>query len=257
MRKALFSVLAAVAAAAMMAGGGASAATPAPAPAPATTEDGPTVTFVNQSGETLWIGSGVNADGSENPGGLPAIEDGQQATVTVPMSGGHWRGKFFGRQGCAGDDGSSFHCAIGDCGPSAGSCTTGEQPTSLAEFNFDPADQLAPWYNVSYVNGVSTPITIDAAGSGAHSPRADCESVGCSEPLLQYCPPENLTTDDSGKPVLCTNPSRDEKTPYSDAISSHCPLAYAWSKQDTEGGNQVVRQCAGCSGFTVTFHHPV
>lgn len=249
MRRALFPVLAALAAAALMAAGGASAGTTA------TAADGPTVTFVNQSGETLWIGSTVNADGSENLTGLPAIEDGRQATVTVPASDRHWRGKFFGRQGCTGDSGSSFHCAIGDCGPDAGGCTTGEQPASLAEFNFDPQDQLAPWYDVSYVNAVSVPITIDPAGSGARSPSAECEPVGCPDPLLQYCPPENLTKDGNGNPVLCTNPNRDAKTPYSDAISSHCPKAYAWSKQDTEGGNQTVRQCRGCSGFTVTFHH--
>ncbi|MBB4684496.1 thaumatin family protein [Amycolatopsis jiangsuensis] len=256
MRRRIFPKLAALVAAALVATGGAAASsTAASAETPATT-DGPTITLVNQSGETLWIGASVNADGSPTPTGLPVIEDGQQATVPVPDDP-HWRGRFFGRQGCTGDSGSSFHCAIGDCGPLADQCTTGEQPTSLAEFNFDPGDQLAPWYNVSYVNAVSVPITIEPAGAGARSPSESCEPVGCSDPLLQYCPPENLSTDDSGKPVLCTNPNRDAQTPYSDAISSHCPKAYAWSKQDSEGGNQVVRQCSGCSGFTVTFHHAV
>ncbi|MFI9759066.1 thaumatin family protein [Streptomyces sp. NPDC051963] len=52
--------------------------------------------------------------------------------------GGHWRGTFFARQGCSGDNDSTVHCAVGDCGPYADHCSTGQQPTSFAEFNFDP-----------------------------------------------------------------------------------------------------------------------
>lgn len=215
-----------------------------------------TITFVNRSGETLWLGSNVNPDGSANLTGLPVLEDGQSADVAIPESGdpGHWRGKFFARQGCTGESGGSFHCEIGDCGPLADQCTTGEQPASLAEFNFDRGDELAPWYNVSYVNAVSLPITIEPRDATVPPGSTECEAVGCSEPLLGYCPPENLTSSPDGTPRLCTNPSRDEKTPYSDAVNEHCPKAYAWSKQDTEDGNQTMRQCRECSGFTVTFH---
>ena len=218
-----------------------------------------TITFVNRSGETLWLGSAVNPDGSTNLTGLPVLEDGQSAEVTIPESAdpGHWRGKFFARQNCSGDSGSSFHCEVGDCGPMADQCTAGEQPAGLAEFNFDTKDSLAPWYNVSYVNAVSLPITIEPRDATIPPGSTECEAVGCSEKLLQYCPPENLTTGGDGEPLLCTNPNRDEKTPYSDAMSTHCPKAYAWSKQDTETGNQVMRQCRECSGFTVTFHRGI
>ncbi|MGA6164604.1 thaumatin family protein [Amycolatopsis magusensis] len=216
-----------------------------------------TVTFVNRSGQPLWIGSAVNADGSRNLTGLPRLADSQQATVTIPESGdpAHWRGKFFARQDCTGTPGSTFHCAIGDCGNLADRCVTGEQPASLAEFNFDRNDRLAPWYNVSYVNAVSLSITIEPRDAPASPP--ECEAVGCSDRLLESCPAENLTRDSSGKPILCTNPNRDAKTPYSDTMSSRCPKAYAWSKHDTEPGNQVMRQCRDCSGFTVTFHRGV
>ncbi|GAA3167489.1 thaumatin family protein [Streptomyces ramulosus] len=215
-----------------------------------------TVTFVNSTGKKIWVGSAVNADGSRNFGSLPVLAPGQSATVTVPEDAdpGHWRGKFFARMGCSGESGSSFHCELGDCGVFADHCApdTGEQPVSLAEFNFDRADGMAPWYNVSYVNAFSVPITItptEVSGSGA-----GCGEVGCAEDLLPKCPAGNLTRWDDGTPKLCTSPNRDAKTPYSDMIATNCPKAYGWSGQDQEPGNQVVQQCSRCSGFTVEFH---
>lgn len=217
-----------------------------------------TVTFVNQSGQTLWIGSTVNADGSVNFDHLPTLAAGQSATVTIPedRSPGHWRGKFFARQGCTGGSGGSFHCLTGDCGPFADHCTTGQQPVSLAEFNFDPSDSLAPWYDVSYVDAFSLPVTI--APNGAPPPPAGggaCQVMGCAGDLLPYCPSADLRTNPTtSAPMLCVNPDRDAQTAYSTALSSHCPYAYSWSKADTVPGNQVMRDCTKCSGFTVTFH---
>ncbi|MFI5734397.1 thaumatin family protein [Kribbella sp. NPDC051587] len=213
-----------------------------------------TVTFVNNSGQTLWVGAAVNADSSVNMSGLPTLANGQSATVTIPEGAWpyHWRGKFFGRQGCSGQSGSTFKCAVGDCGPYADRCSLGEQPTSLAEFNFDQNDGLAPWYNVSYVNAFSVPITIRANNAQGSPP--ECETMGCPENLLPYCPQVNKRVGTNGTTPYCLNLDRDHKTPYSDALSSRCPKAYAWSKQDAEGRNQTVRQCRNCSGFTVTFH---
>lgn len=216
-----------------------------------------TVTFRNETGHRVWVGSAVNADGSAPLTDLPVLDPGKTATLTVPerTGAGHWRGKFFARQGCTGEDGSSFHCAVGDCGPYADHCSTGEQPVSLAEFNFDPKDGAAPWYNVSYVNAVSDPITISPDGVPPPENGGECASVGCPKDLLADCPPENLTKEKgSGKPQVCVNPNRDAKTAYSEALKKQCPTAYAWSKQDAEEGNQVMRQCSKCKGLTVTFH---
>jgi hypothetical protein len=215
-----------------------------------------TVTFVNQSGQTLWVGSAVNADNSVNFTGLPTLANGQSATVTIPEGAwpNHWRGKFFGRQGCTGQSGSTFKCAVGDCGPYADRCSLGEQPTSLAEFNFDQNDGLAPWYNVSYVNAFSVPITIGANNTQAPPGSRECETMGCPENLLPYCPQANKRVGTNGTTPYCLNLNRDARTPYSDALSSRCPKAYAWSRQDAEQGNQTVRQCRNCTGFTVTFH---
>ncbi|WP_245633698.1 thaumatin family protein [Amycolatopsis jejuensis] len=72
----------------------------------------------------------------------------------------------------------------------------GEQPTSLAEFTFDRRDKAAPWYDVSYVNAVSFSITIETTGAKPAPGSNQCETMGCSAPLLRYCPPANLTTRD-------------------------------------------------------------
>jgi len=215
-----------------------------------------TVTFVNHTGRTVWIGSTVNSDGSKPLTGLPVLQPGQSATVTIPETEapGYWRGKFFARMGCSGTAGSTFHCQLGDCGVYDQQCdpTKTEQPVSLAEFNFDSADGLAPWYDVSYVNAFSVPITItpvNVTGSGG-----GCAAQGCAQDLLPQCPAADLTRWTDGTPMLCTNPDRDAKTAYSDMIATNCPRAYGWSKQDQEPGNQVIQQCSRCSGFTVEFH---
>ncbi|PRY27914.1 thaumatin family protein [Pseudosporangium ferrugineum] len=218
-----------------------------------------TVTFANDSGEKIWIGSTVNADGSENFGSLPILEPGQRASIVIPETSGpgHWRGKFFARQRCTGEPGSTFHCAVGDCGNAMDHCAiNSERPASLAEFNFDPSDPYgSPWYNISYVNAVSLPITITPTGGPAPVPNSQhCGEAGCAKPFLKVCPEGNLIRDDQGQPLNCINPNRDAETDYSRALNGECPKAYSWSKQDAVIGNQTMFQCKECSGFTITFH---
>ncbi|MET7456243.1 glycosyl hydrolase [Streptomyces sp. NPDC005574] len=213
-----------------------------------------TITLQNRTDSRIWVGSQVNADGSTAITGLPALGPGQSATINIPEheGAGHWRGTFFARQGCDGEDGSTFHCAVGDCGPYADHCSLGQQPTGLAEFNFDPADSLAPWYDVSYVDAVAAPVTI-TPNDVTPPASGECAVAGCAEDLLSACPADNLTRDSAGKPLVCTNPNRDSKTPYSDMVNQKCPTAYAWSKQDAEPGNKVMYQCTKCTGLTVAF----
>ncbi|MER6672743.1 glycosyl hydrolase [Streptomyces sp. NPDC000983] len=253
---ALLLVIAAVTATALTLQGdrsGRAAADGAPAALAGTAEH--TLTFRNRTDGRIWVGSTVNADGSAALTGLPMLEPGQSATITIPehSGAGHWRGKFFARQGCTGEAGSTFHCTVGDCGPYPDHCSLGDEPTGLAEFNFDPADPLAPWYNVSYVNAVSVPITITP--DNLPLPEAgECAVAGCAEEMLSACPAENLVKDPAtGAALVCVNPNRDARTAYSDMIAEKCPTAYGWSKQDAEAGNRVVYQCTKCSGMTVTF----
>ncbi len=217
-----------------------------------------TVTFVNKTAEKVWIGSTVNADGSVPIAKLPILSPGASATITIGHNSGpgHWRGKFFARQRCTGTSGSTFHCAVGDCGNIADRCAiNSEQPTGLAEFNLDRRDKLAPWYNVSYVNGVAMPITIRPTGAAPPPPGSEvCAEAGCPGRILDACPAEALRRDPAGKPLVCVNPNRDAVTAYSRAIAKRCPRAYSWSKHDTEPGNKTVYNCPNCKGFVVTFN---
>ncbi|WP_078917758.1 glycosyl hydrolase [Streptomyces sp. NRRL S-813] len=219
-----------------------------------------TVTLRNETEERIWVGSWSNAD-SLPLAKLPVLDPGQSATITIPekSGAGHWRGRFFARQGCTGEDGTTFHCSVGNCGPFADHCTVSEEPTaSLAEFNFDQHDAAGPWYDVSYVDAVSVPITITPDGEEPPQDGGECAKAGCPEDLLSACPPENMTRNQvTGKPLVCVNPNRDAQTAYSNAITQRCPKAYAWSRHDHVQGNGVMYQCRKCRGMTVTFHGTV
>ncbi|WP_167976649.1 thaumatin family protein [Lentzea indica] len=57
------------------------------------------VTLVNKTGGPVWVGSVVNADGSQSIDKLPMLKVGESATVRIPLGpANHWRGKFFARQ---------------------------------------------------------------------------------------------------------------------------------------------------------------
>ncbi|SFR28707.1 Thaumatin family protein [Lentzea waywayandensis] len=222
--------------------------------APASAAPPYTVKLVNRTGGPVWVGSGVN-EGSVKIGELPKLEAGESVSVHIPLGQkNEWSGKFFARQHCKGEPGSTFHCLVGDCGARPSHCTTGEQPASLAEFTFAPRDEPAPWYNVSYVNGVNVPITINPT-NGPPPNGQFCGTAGCPGALLPACPDANLRRHpETGKPMLCVNPNRDAQTPYSNAIARACPKAYSWSKHDTEPGNRTMFSCRDCNKLTVTFH---
>ena len=216
------------------------------------------VTFVNNSGETLWIGSGVNGDGSHNIENLPVLADGETASLIIPGNDGpgYWRGKFFARQRCSGEPGSTFHCLVGDCGVSANRCDHGEQPASLAEFNFDRNDNLAPWYNVSYVNAMSLPMTITPQGADPSTASGSCANGGClGDEMLAACSSESAQYDQAtGERLVCVNPNRDGESAYTEALGAFQPRAYLWSMHDRVAGNSTVFNCTQCAEFVVTFH---
>ncbi|MFF3914327.1 thaumatin family protein [Streptomyces sp. NPDC001852] len=54
----------------------------------------------------------------------------------------------------------------------------GEQPIGLAEFNFAMKDRDAPWYDVSYVNAFSLPITIAPRGAENVTKNGSCSKQG-------------------------------------------------------------------------------
>ncbi|MCZ7436865.1 ricin-type beta-trefoil lectin domain protein [Micromonospora sp. WMMC241] len=223
----------------------------------ATAAAGARLTFVNGTAETLWIGAGESGDGSRPITGLPVLRAGERATIAIPDAGepGHWRGRFFARQRCDGDPNGGFRCLVGDCGAYADRCERGAEPVSLAEFNFDSRDPAAPWYNVSYVDAVSTTITIDAPGAPRPEKAGSCARWDCSAgQMLAACPEAHAVRDRArGDRVNCVNPSRDAESAYTAALLPFGPRAYLWSTHDRVAGNETVYNCPGCGEVVVTF----
>ncbi|MBQ1049920.1 ricin-type beta-trefoil lectin domain protein [Micromonospora sp. C51] len=218
---------------------------------------GERVTFVNRTGETLWVGAGESGDGSRRITGLPVLRPGESKSIVIPDSGqpGHWRGRFFARQRCSGDPGSTFKCLVGDCGPYLDHCVRGAEPVSLAEFNFDQNNPAAPWYNVSYVDALSVVITIEAPGAPNPALAGSCVRSACGGgQMLAACPEAHAVRDPRrGDRINCVNPNRDAESAYTAALRPFGPRAYLWSTHDKVPGNETVFNCPGCADFTVTF----
>ncbi len=224
---------------------------------PANAATGERVTFVNGTAETLWVGAGESADGSRPITGLPTLQPGESRTIVIPNDGapGHWRGRFFARQRCGGDPNGGFRCLVGDCGAFADRCERGAEPVSLAEFNFDRNNGGAPWYNVSYVDALSTTITIDVPGAPRPEKAGSCARWDCSGgQMLAACPEAHAVRDPAkGDRVNCVNPNRDAESAYTAALLPFGPRAYLWSTHDRVAGNETVYNCPGCDEVVVTF----
>ena len=220
---------------------------------------GERVKFVNATGETLWIGSGESGDGSRRIGNLPTLRPGGTATIVIPDGDQprHWRGRFFARQRCSGEPGSTFRCLVGNCGVFPDRCELGAEPVSLAEFNFDQNNPNAPWYNVSYVDAVSLAITIETPGAARAAVAGTCARSDCSGgQLLAACPEAHAVRDPQrGDRVNCVNPHRDGESGYTAALLPFAPRAYLWSTHDRVPGNETVLNCPGCADFVVTFRN--
>ncbi|MEV6813994.1 ricin-type beta-trefoil lectin domain protein [Micromonospora sp. NPDC051296] len=220
---------------------------------------GERVTFTNATGETLWIGAGESGDGSRRISGLPTLRPGESRTIVIPDGDqpDHWRGRFFARQRCSGEPGSTFRCLVGDCGAFPDRCERGAEPVSLAEFNFDQNNPAAPWYNVSYVDALSLTITIDTPGAPRSALAGSCVRWDCSGgQLLAACPEAHAVRDPRrGDRVNCVNPNRDAESAYTAALRPFGPRAYLWSTHDRVPGNETVFSCPGCADFVVTFRN--
>jgi hypothetical protein len=131
------------------------------------------ITFVNNTGEVIYLGiwgqvRGAEADhGYSPPSGWSnwKMEIGTTKIWTAPAK---FNGRFFARSGCNTVTGI---CTDGDCGGIK--CTASAQPVSLAEFNMD--DGSINWYDVSYVDGYNFPITI--TNNTCTSKNAGCDTL--------------------------------------------------------------------------------
>ena len=148
------------------------------------------VTFVNNSGETIWVGiwgTAPTPTGYTPPSGLPNWRLDADATKTPAWCAPHgFNGGIFPRTGCVGDDGKTWvGCDSADCGGMV--CTTGHQPASFCEINFDDLYKKT-WYDVSYVDAFTFPIQLSVDNyTGTPDHGSDwCWTAGCT--VLPACP---------------------------------------------------------------------
>ncbi len=86
------------------------------------------------------------------------------------------------------DDGKLWiGCDSGNCGNDTSKCTTGHQPASFCEFNFDDPNKKT-WYDVSYVDAYTFPIqvTVDNYSGTPDHGQNWCWTAGCTS--LPTCP---------------------------------------------------------------------
>ena len=156
-----------------------------------------TITLQNRTDSRIWVGSEVNADGSTAITGLPTLDPGQSATISVPEheGAGHWRGTFFARQGCTGDEAAARSTA-----PSA---TADRMPTTVPWANSPPDSPSSTSTRPIPRHPGTTSATWTPSPRRSPSPRTtstppgsgECAVAGCAEDLLSACPAENLTKD--------------------------------------------------------------
>jgi Thaumatin family len=166
-------------------------ATTAPRTRPSTTSeaqadaDERTVTFVNDTSQTVW--PAAQADPSQPLAETGwVVAPGQSVTITMPD---HWNGRLWGRTGCSFDASGTGHCVTGDCAGrfqcgSAGSVP----PETLAEFDLDAWDGM-DFYDVN-LDGFNLPMYINHTGGTTPDKVSSdgCIPLGCTHDLLATCP---------------------------------------------------------------------
>ncbi|KAL5997777.1 hypothetical protein ACLOJK_008707 [Asimina triloba] len=193
-------------------------------------------TIRNDCGHTIW--PMVSGNPRNNLQSL-TLRPGQTADFTVPKG---WVGRIWGRTGCSGN----------------GTCETGDNSITLAEFSVDSIDSRSI-YDVSVAGGYNLPVVVTPVNG-----RGNCTLAGCDEDMMRKCPPE-LAVMVGGNAVGCRSPceafstnehcctgqfsgSACQDTPYSKLFKSACPAAYSYIFEDSAG----IFSCSD-AGFIVSF----
>ncbi len=231
------------------------------------TEAGPRrFTFVNATGQTIWVaGWQQTATPALSTSGwvLPA---GQRVTITVPD---HWNGRFWGRTGCSFDSGGRGSCQTGDCGGAFQCRGYGAIPATLAEYNLNSWRNL-DFYDVSMVDGSNLPMFINLTHGATPDPISSngCSAAGCATSVA--CPAA-LATVVGGRAVACQSAcarfntdqyccraqwsSRPACDPagwpvnYAAVFKKAEPFAYSYADDDATS----TFTCTGECGYRITF----
>jgi len=228
-------------------------------------QEGHTLTFVNQCTETVWVGSvGNNGHAPLNGGGW---EMAPTTTMSVQAPVG-WSGRFWPRTGCSfNEEGLCPESGVKCC--ASGSCLTsdnknfglecgfsGTPPASLIEPTFDAPSGNGPYdtYDVSFVDGWSVPVSMEP-DQGTFNPDPDpgieapwCRSSGCTS--APQCPDEFKV---EGSPNSCWSPCQHSAL-LGDASAKLC---CACTMEPTPAGQKPLT-CpdAGCQYGCTPYHQP-
>ena len=228
-----------------------------------------TLTFVNNSGQTIWPAILGNV-GEEIPnGGGWELDDGQGMTIVVP---GTWQGRVWARTYCTFDESGQGSCETGDCGGVLACNGAGGAPNvSLAEFTLGGGIS-SDFYDVSFVDAFNIPITVAPVGGVTSSGDPyQCAAAGCSTNLNPGCPSALQDVDSNGNIVACLSACQEfgadqyccagvYNSPsacnpatwpvdYASYFKSGCPGAYSWAYDDPTS----TFTCSGASGYVITF----
>jgi hypothetical protein len=140
------------------------------------------VTFINNSGDKIWVGvwdfwKGQGVPPPESCFKDWEIADKETKTYCAPMGANN---RFFPRGGCKDAAGNwKENCDTNDCNypqssPAQAVCSNGGLQ-SLAEINFD---SNGAWYDVSYVDGYTYAVTVKIDNAeGCSTFKAGCETA--------------------------------------------------------------------------------
>jgi hypothetical protein len=222
-----------------------------------------TMTFVNRTLQTIWVGA---TPGAINGRTGWKLEAGQSISVKVPNN---YNARIWGRTGCHFNAAGHGHCETGDCGGLFQCKGWGQIPATLAEYDLDAWDHL-DFYDVSMVDGSNLPMYINTVGG--HTPdkinARGCEQGrGCT--TMVKCP-SALQVHALGQLVGCISPcarfgtnryccrgvyakgcspAKTWPIDYARVFKRAEPYAYSWSGDDATS----VFTCKGDCGYRIIF----
>ncbi|XP_069691222.1 uncharacterized protein [Periplaneta americana] len=209
--------------------------------------------FVNNHGQTIWVGALGNSGLQPPANGGFTLGAGAQVSVSTDDS---WAGRFWGRTGCSFDGSGIGPCDTGDCGNKLECAGAGGvPPVSLAEFT------LTGWggqdfYDVSLVDGYNIGVQIQPVNKGVdpNNPYG-CGVAGCTASLNAGCPEGLKVYNGAGQVVACKSSCLAYNTdqyccrgsygtpqtcnpndwPVNSAsyFKQNCPAAYSYAYDDT------------------------
>jgi hypothetical protein len=218
-----------------------------------------TVTFINQSSQTVWVGlqgkletsPGVFVPVNPENGGFRLEANGGSKTISSFPAG--WEGRFWPRTGCNFDANGNGSCETGSCGNGIYCNGLTGTASTLAEIKFN-GYLNQDYYDISLVDGFNLPMRMLPI-PGTFTPTIPAShyadgTAGCTVDLNVGCPAELQTVNSSGKVVgcvsactkfhsdmyCCTNAYNDpvicKPTVYSQYFKTACPDAYSYAYDD-------------------------